>query len=307
MEKRKGYLHLKKVFVVLLLLALMLTGCGRKPAVGVCLRNTREDPLVSALEEDLRAAGYRVHLCTAANDQSRQNGQIAKLLEEGCDLLVVEPVMTAAAEDLLASAQKKDVPLLFLNHAPEESVLESWEKAFYIGSDLTRPGLLQAQLVQQLTDGGDRNGDGTVTCTVIAGPKDHMDAALWTRDCVGGFVCLEKNHGDWSQDSGRALCRRQLARFGEQIDVIFCNSDTLALGALEALQWEETKPYLIGIGSSADALERIRQGDMTGTVREDVASLSRCVTQTAEAILQKKTPPKLQLLDFITVTKEDLQ
>ena len=298
---------MRKVCVVMLLLALLLTGCGRRPTVGVCLRHTRQAPLVSTLEESLKAAGYRVHLCTAAGDQSRQNGQVAKLLEEGCDLLLVEPVMTAAAEDLLESAQKKDVPLIFLNHAPEDTVLESWEKAFYIGSDLTRPGILQAQLVHQLADGGDRNGDGTVTCTVIAGPKDHMDAALWTRDCIGGFVCLQTDHGEWSQDSGRALCRRQLARFGEQIDVIFCNSDTLALGALEALQWEETQPHLIGIGSSADALERIRQGDMTGTVCEDVTALSRCVTKTAAAIFQGKTPPKQQLLDFITVTKEDLQ
>ena len=303
---------MKKVCIALLLFFISATavGCGRKTAVGVCVRHGERETTValeSGLKEDLQAAGYKVITHDAASDQSRQNGQIAKLVEEGCDLIIVEPVMTAAAEEILKITRNADVPVIFLNYAPEESVLDGWENAYYIGSDLTQPGNLQGQLVLQLPDGGDRNGDGSVMCTVIAGPEDHQDATRWSEDCSADFVCLKIDHGDWSRDSGRKLCRRRLTAFDDSVDVIFCNSDKLALGALEALQSEEKEVYLVGIGGDSEALARIREGTMTGTVCENIPALSSCITQTVEAILRDETPQKRQLLDFVIVTKDNLQ
>ena len=304
---------MKKVTITALLLAIALTaaGCGNQTTVGVCLRHgeTGAAPqLERSLREDLESSGYRVRVQDAVGDQSRQNQQITQLLED-CDLLMVEPVMTVAADTILEQAQKANVPVIFLNHAPEAAVLARWESAYYIGSDLTQPGRLQSLLVRQLPDGGDRNGDGKVAYTVIAGPEDHMDALRWTQDCGSDPAGerLRADHGDWSRDSGRKLCRRQLADFGEDIEVIFCNSDSLALGALEALQNEEGNIYLVGIGGIAEALERIRAGDMAGTVCEDIPALSRSITETAMAILRGETPQKSQLLDFTLVTTEDLQ
>ena len=303
---------MKKVFLAVLLtvLSFAAAGCGRKHYVGICLRYG-ESNASSRLETDLKdgfgAEGYQVAVWDAGNDQSRQNAQISRALEDGCDLLILEPVMTVAAEEILAKAKDADVPVIFVNYEPESSVLESWAKAYYIGSDLTRPGHLQTVLVNRLPDGGDRNGDGSVAFTVIAGPEDHVDALRWTQDCGSGLLRLEAAHGDWSRDSGRLLCRRQLAHFGDSVEVIFCNSDELALGALEALQSEEKEVYLVGIGGDPEALQKIREGNVTGTVCPDTKGLAACITKTAATILNGGEAAKVQLLDFLMVTKDTIQ
>ena len=303
---------LKKMLMVILLLVLPFTavGCGRRNHVGICLRYGETDAssyLETNLKDAFRSAGYQVAVWDAGNDQFRQNGQIAGALKERYDLLIVEPVMTAAAEEIITQAQLADVPVIFVNYEPEATALECWEKAYYIGSDLTQPGRLQTELVKQLPDGGDRNGDGTVACTVIAGPKDHVDAMRWTRDCGDGFLRLGTDYGDWSRDSGRTRCRRQLSNYGDSIEVIFCNSDELTLGALEALQSAEEDIYLIGIGCDAQMLERIREGVVTGTVCPNFEGIAACIAKTAAAVLRGEDAPKTQYLDFLIVTKDTVQ
>ena len=303
---------MKKMLVVILLFVLPFTavGCGRKNRVGICLRYGENDGssyLETNLTDTFRSIGYQVAVWDAGNDQSRQNGQISRALEENCGLLIVEPVMTAAAEDIILQAKHASIPVIFVNHEPEAAALERWEKAYYIGSDLTQPGRLQTELVRQLPDGGDRNGDGTVACTVIAGPKDHVDAMRWTRDCGDGFLRLGTDYGDWSRDSGRTRCRRQLSNYGDSIEVIFCNSDELTLGALEALQSAEEDIYLIGIGCDAQMLEPIREGVVTGTVCPNFEGIAACITKTAAAVLRGEDAPKTQYLDFLIITKDTVQ
>ena len=303
---------LKKVLMAILLLVLSFAtaGCGRRNHVGICLRYGETDAssyLETNLKDAFRSANCQVAVWDAGNDQSRQNGQIAGALKEHCDLLIVEPVMTAAAEDIILQAKHASVPVIFVNYEPETSVLERWEKAYYIGSDLTQPGRLQTELVKQLPDGGDRTGDGTVACTGIAGPKDHVDAMRWTRDCGDGFLRLGTDYGDWSRDSGRTRCRRQLSNYGDSIEVIFCNSDELTLGALEALQSAEEDIYLIGIGCDAQMLERIREGVVTGTVCPNFEGIAACIAKTAAAVLRGEDAPKTQYLDFLIVTKDTVQ
>ena len=42
--------------------------------------------------------------------------------------------------------------------------------------------------------------------------------------------------GDWSQSQGQKIMEEALDEFGNDIEVVFCNNDAMALGALEAIR-----------------------------------------------------------------------
>lgn len=309
---------MKRISAIFMLIALVLTasGCQKRTRIGLCMRQTEDDPAIrleSELENRFREKEYMLISRNANSDQSRQNRQIEEILDEGCDILIVEPVMTAAAGDILRKAQNTDVPVIFLNYEPEETVLNTWDRAYYIGSRMNQPGLLQSRLIGELPDGGDLNADGNVTFTVISGPEDHVDASRWTQDCGKGLSGkrLSVEYGDWSRESGRQLYSRQLAQFGSEIEVIFCNSDEMALGALEALQSGEKtvgeNVYLVAIGAGRQALTRIQEGNMTGTISPDTVGLADCITDTVDRALSGGQPEKVQLLDFVMVTAENVE
>ena len=310
-------LHLKKLSILLflLLLPVWLAGCRDQKTVGLCFRQ-KEEGVTTQFQQSLHAAllknDYRTINRNAANDQSRQNQQVGVLLEK-CDLLVVEPVMTSAAGEILQKARSADIPVIFVNFLPETAILESWEKTCYIGSDMSQPGLLQSQLVQQLPEGGDINGDGTVAYTVISGPQDHVDAVRWTTDCImeQNGKLLTQTYGDWSRDGARAICYRHLAQFGDEVEVIFCQHNMQVQGALEALESKDVHPgedvYLVGIGGDRAALALIQEGRLTGTVAPDISGLTERIAKAAQILLSNGQPEKIQILDYQIITKENLE
>lgn len=304
---------MKKICVVMLLPLLLLLGCTRRPSVALCVRqDTTDSWQAKCLRARLEQSGYLVNVENAGKDQSRQNRQLEQLLKRGCDLLILEPVMISATEELLQSVKDADVPVIFLSSSLEENMLESYEKAYCVATDLKRVGKRQSELVRMLPSGGDVNGDGTMMYTVISGSKDYVDASYRTLGCVAAMdgVCLDVDYGGWKKEDGARICRQQISCVGDQLDVILCDGEEMTLGALEALTTSEKiageNVYLVGLGADNRVLEKIRNGHLTGTVAPDVQGFTECVVNTADNILTGRFQEKMQYFDYVAITKENV-
>ncbi len=288
---------MKKRLLILLLAMLLLTGCGRQKNVqaAICLRQCADSAAaenLDAMRTALTAAGYTVAAADAEEDQARQLRQIRDLLEEGYGLLVVEPVMMEQAQTIADMAREAKVPVIFIGYAPEQTVLESWEKSCYIGCREAEAGGVQPQVLQGLPDGGDLNGDGVLAYAVIAGPEDDMDALARTDACVRAVengLCLETVCTDWSREAAQSACAKLLSAYGKDMEAVFCNSDTLALGAADAIteggRVVNETIYLVGLDGDFQTRLLIRSGDLTGTVYLPAAEQARKVAEAAAALL----------------------
>ena len=61
-----------------------------------------------------------------------------------------------------------------------------------------------------------------------------------------------------------------LSQYGDKIEVVFCNNDAMALGALQSIQQANRTVgkdiYLVGVDALAEAVQDVLDGNMTGTV-----------------------------------------
>ena len=113
--------------------------------VGVCVRQESSNAeYYASITESIRSKGYTVVMKDSQNDQSRQNEQVASLIAEKCDLLVIEPVMVSALEDLLAQAVQAQLPVVLIDRQPQQQVLDSYEKLYYVGCDSAQAGAAQS-------------------------------------------------------------------------------------------------------------------------------------------------------------------
>lgn len=296
---------------------LLLTGCDRSQHVGICFRDC-DDVLTAQYRQSLEAvltdAGYTVTVMDAGNDQSRQDRQVAELIEKKTDILILEPVMTSALDSVVEQAREGDVPVVLVNRQPEDAVLESWDRLCFVGYDAAQPGLLQGQLVEALPQKGDLNGDGVLAYAVIAGPEDHLDARLRTQSCTQALPqdqCLAVEYGDWTREDARRRCAKLLAEYGKDIEVIFCNSDELALGAMDAIadggRTVGENVYLYGIDGQRQALFLIRSGDLTGTVSLDVSAQIENVVSAVQDLLRGDIPQKVSYVNHIAVDANNVE
>ena len=69
--------------------------------IGVCIYKFDDAFMTTyrnALQEILEGKGYTVTFMDGKNDQAEQNNQINNFIAQGVDALIINPVMTSAAE-----------------------------------------------------------------------------------------------------------------------------------------------------------------------------------------------------------------
>ena len=233
--------------------------------VGVCIYKFDDAFMTTyrnALQEILEGKGYEVTIVDGNNDQAKQNEQINTFNTQGVDALIINPVMTSAADQIISTVKGADVPTVLINREPTADQMSAYDKLVYVGCDAAQSGTFQGELILDTENKGDINGDGKVSYIMIQGDPENIDAQLRTEYSVKALTDagveveqLDLQRGDWDRNKGQEICQNDLAKFGDQIEVVFCNNDDMAIGALQAIQAAgrtvNKDIYLVGV----DALD----------------------------------------------------
>ena len=89
--------------------------------VGVCIYKFDDAFMTTyrnALQEILEGKGYEVTIVDGNNDQAKQNEQINTFITQGVDALIINPVMTSAADQIISTVKGADVPTVLINREP---------------------------------------------------------------------------------------------------------------------------------------------------------------------------------------------
>lgn len=308
-----------------LLLPLLLPGCGTQAKtddtlrVGVALY-TQDDTFISIVAQSLERmaqeeeseSGLKITLSIAdgRSNQTTQLEQVDRFLNRGYDVLCVNLVDRTAAAVIVDKAQSAGVPLIFFNRQPVEEDIQRWEQIYYVGADAAQSGTLQGQLVLDAWLGGpevDRNGDGVLQYAMLEGEPGHQDALLRTEYSVKTLtdagVEVEKLAGEaanWNRGQAAARTTQWWEKFGPDIEVIFCNNDDMALGAIDALTelGVDSFPLIVGIDATAPALDAVENGTLYGTVFNDSVGQARAMMDLALALHAQEDPAQaVELVD----------
>ena len=318
MKKKTGMIVIAAAAFVILLAAILWLTSDRSDTVGICFRDSTCEENTAyrqQLKQELMQRGFEVISVDANLDQAKQLRQIAELAKKKCDVLLIEPVMESAAGELLTAIADVELPAVLFNRHIDTSLLMGYSQIAYIGMEETQTGFLQAQMMEALPAGGDLNGDGIVSYYMLCGQQDHQDAVIRAQSFEKALLDSELvvqqlacDSGDWTQESGRRLCKAQLAALGKDIEVIVCGNDQMALGATQAIadggRTVGKDIYLLAIGGEGDILNMIHDGKISGTVYSDPAVQINVIAQTVFEKFHQQTVEQIQILPYTTVTTE---
>ena len=291
--------------------------------VGVCIYKFDDAFMTTyrnALQEILEGKGYKVTTVDGNNDQSKQNEQINTFITQGVDALIINPCMTSAADSIIATVKAAGVPTVLINREPTAEQMSAYDKLVYVGCDAAQSGTFQGELILETPNKGDINGDGKVSYIMIQGDPENIDAQLRTEYSVKALTDagieveeLDLQRGDWDREKGQTICANDLAQFGDQIEVVFCNNDDMAIGALQAIQAAgrtvNEDIYLVGVDALDAALNEVKAGNMTGTVLNDAKGQAQGAVAEMEKLLSGTTyasGSQSVYVDYVKVTPDNV-
>ena len=305
----------KKLVSVLLSMAMVATMAGGAFAedaknadladkkVGVCIYQFSDNFMTlfrTELQDYLVSLGFSADNITiqdGANDQATQSQQIDAFIADGVDVLIVNPVNSSSAETITDKVVDAGIPLVYINREPSEDEEKRWEDnnwdVCYVGCDARQSGTFQGEIIADLgLDKLDMNGNGKVDYVMIEGDPENVDAKYRTEYSIKALEdaglevnCLDDQVGMWDQAQAQQLVANSLGQYGDDIEVVFCNNDAMALGALQAIEAAgrtvNEDIYLVGVDALTEALENVLAGKMTGTVLNDHISQSHSAADAA--------------------------
>ena len=319
---------MKKLLALVLaaVMALSLVACGGGTSdagsdvttykVGVAIYQF-DDNFMTLYREELKSyfetkntdtVKYEVTLVDSKNDMATQTDQIRNFITQGMDLIICNLVQTSSADAIIDEVVAADIPLVLINREPLKydadgvPMKEAYEGILnnptvcYVGADARQSGTYQGEIVLELADQGDIDGDGVIRYVMIVGDPENIDAQFRTefsikalKDAGKEVECLVEQVGNWATDQGQTIAANAITAHGDKIDVIFCNNDGMALGAYAAIEaaglvvGEDL--YLLGVDALTECVEMIKEGKMTGTVLNDHIAQSHAAVDAAVDVL----------------------
>lgn len=243
------------LFIIILGLSCFPAGCGTRPentetesdaeadlvVVGFSQvgsesywRNVNSESMKSVFTKE---NGYRLIFEDAQQKQTNQITAIRSFIQREVDYIVLAPVTETGWDTVLTEAKEAGIPVIIVDRkvdVSDDSLFTCW-----VGSDFDLEGMLVCMWMSKFFDlkGIDPKDvhiadiQGTIGSSAQIGRTKgfkHM-AALHGWDVVGYA------EGEFTKSKGREAMSEILAKC-DYVNVVYCENDSEALGAIEVLE-----------------------------------------------------------------------
>ena len=253
--------------------------------------------------------GYRMLFDDAKQMQENQFGAIRKFIQQKVDYIVVMPISEEGWDAVLQEAKDAGIPVIvvdrMVNITDDDLIIAHVGADFYLegqkATDWMQEEFADAEQVNII------HIQGTMGSTAQIGRTQALEDALKEHT---NWNLLAQFDGDFTQAKAYELIRDYIigSDVRPEIDVVYCENDNMAFGAIEAL---EKYGYTCGEGGVAiisfDATKQGLEVCMQGKISLDVECnpmLGPLVANVIETIEAGGTPEKYQYVEETVFTPD---
>ncbi|GAA3295788.1 substrate-binding domain-containing protein [Dactylosporangium vinaceum] len=260
--------------------------------------------------------GCTVDYRNAEQSAATQLQQAKEALDQGAKVLVLTPVDSIAAGQIVTEAKSRSVPVISYDRLVLKAPVD-----YYISFDNAKVGALQAAALLQAL--GAKASQGEILW--INGSPTDNNATLFKQGAHAGLdgkvkVAAESDTAEWSPDNARKWTASVLPTLrGRTIVGVYAANDGTAGAAIAAMK-AAGLPQVPVTGQDAEtaALQRILVGDQYMTVYKAIRTEAETAATLADDLLRGKKPAETAnvdngagqvpsiLLDPVTVTKDTI-
>ena len=303
-----------KRLICLILALILMTGCGKQEpeqpeeetliVVGISQVGAESDWRV-ANSESMKSVftesrGYRLLFEDARQIQENQIIAVRRFIQQRVDYIVLMPLSETGWDSVLQEARDAGIPVILVDRMVD--VEDDSLYAAHVGSDCYAEGRKAVTWMERCYRGGPVNIvhiQGTPGSTPQLGRTGALEEGLAAHD---NWNLLARLDGDFTQAKAYEVLGDYLDTLpnGQDFDVVYCENDNEAFGAIEALREHGyrvgTDVDVICFDATANALRLCGAGEISLVVECNplLGPLAEEIVRTME---EGKIPPKHKYID----------
>ncbi|MGP1443203.1 MAG: ribose ABC transporter substrate-binding protein RbsB [Dialister pneumosintes] len=287
---------------------LSVAGCGssddkaassdKKVIIGFSV-STQNNPFFVKMADSVKAEaakqGVEVKIVDAQNDPAKQANDISDLIQQHVDVLIVNPVDSAAVGNSVISANEAKIPVITVDRSSD-----SGDVAIHIASNNIKGGEMAADfLVQKLGEGAE------------VAELEGIPGASATRERGEGFhniadnklKVLAKQSADFDRSKGLTVAENMI-QANAGIKAIFAHNDEMALGAISAAKSANKNIMIVGFDGTEDGMKAVEDGDLVATIAQQPDKMGEMGVDAAVKLAKGESVEKNIAIDLKLVQKQ---
>jgi len=234
--------------------------------------------------------GAKVYFASANNDEQMQLSKFENMLAKGCKVIVMQPVNTGTAGNMVKMANEEGVKVVGY-----DSMLVNGPLDAMVMQDSWAVGKLQGEAMLEWFKAKKGKVEGKVAL-IMGQPGDSNAAAMSSgaleiiESNAGLELVAKQSHEGWSSEKAMATAENVLTKHQNKIDAFICNNSGMARGVIAALDAQgmaDTEKVFVA-GSDADLvnIKYVAQGKQTVEIWKKIAPLAETAAEIAVQIAQ---------------------
>lgn len=297
------------LFLVLVLSTTLFVGCSNDTAedtntgdeqitIGFSV-STQNNPFFVSLrqgaENEAKKSNVELITLDAQNDSAKQISDIEDLIQQGVDVIIINPTDSSAVTVAIESANKANIPVITVDRSADGGEVVS-----HIASDNIAGGKMAGDYIIELLGG---NGK-VVELEGIAGSSAARERGQGFHEAVdnaSGIEVVAKQTADFDRAKGLSVMEN-IIQGNQDINAVFAHNDEMALGAVQALEAAGLEDVIVvGFDATADALQAVEDGKMNATIAQKPELMGKIAIETSLKIIngeevEDSIPVELELI-----------
>lgn len=183
------------------------------------------------------ANGYKLIFDDAQQKQENQLSAIRNFIQQDVDYIVLAPVTETGWDTVLQEAKDAGVPVIIVDRMVDvknDDLYTAW-----VGSDFELEGKKAAAYLKAYNEAKKKEAgtkivdiQGTIGASAQIGRTKGLEDGV----TANGWKLLDKTTGEFTQAKGQEVMESFLKKYKKDIDVVYCENDNEAFGAIDAIK-----------------------------------------------------------------------
>lgn len=228
--------------------------------------------------------GAKLIISDARDDAATQANNMSDLVQQGVDIILVNPVDSDAISTSVSAANEAGIPVIALDRNSEGGKLLS-----LVASDNVKGGEMAAEFIVDKV-GKDAN---VAQLEGIPGASASNERGKGFKNIASKELnVVTSQSADFDRAKGLTVMENIL-QANSDIKGVFCQNDEMALGALEAISNVGKKDQItvVGFDGTEGAISSVKDGKLDATVAQQPDKIGELGVNAAVEFFAGKTIP----------------
>jgi len=268
--------------------------------------STQNNPFFVRLKEGAQKKadeiGAELIVADAQNNASNQMSSVENLIVRQVDVLIINPVDSDAVVSAIKAANQANIPVITVDRGASGG-----EVVTHIASDNVIGGEMAGERIIELLDGSGK----IVELQGIPGTSAARARGKGFHNIVDKKDSIEvvaSQPAGFDRSEGMTVMENILQAH-QDIDAVFAHNDSMALGAVKAIEaaGRLDEVEIVGFDAIDDALTAIKNGKMDSTIAQKPGLMGEMAVENAQKIAEGKELEDSIAVPLELITKKDVE